>query len=52
MTTTAPPTRAATPARPIVPQPLWERHRLFVEPDLPDGTDLEDEDDGEDDPAV
>lgn len=54
MTTTLPPKRppaAAAPARPIVPRPLWERHRLFIEPDLPQGADPED-DDGDDEDAA
>lgn len=44
MTTTAP----APPARPIVPRPLWERHQLFQEPALPDGLELLEDDDPED----
>jgi len=39
--------RAAAPApptRPVVPRPLWEAHRLFQEPQFPEGTDLPDED--------
>ena len=52
MTTTTQPTarmaaRAAAPARPILPRPLWERHDLFQEPHYPDG--LEPAEDGEDD---
>ena len=53
MTTTTPPTarmavRAAAPARPIVPRPLWERHQLFQEPQYPDGIGLaEDDEDGD-----
>lgn len=48
MTTTAPQTRAVPPARPIVPQPLWERHRMFQEPAWPEGFELleDDEEDG------
>lgn len=37
-------TTPAPPTRPIVPRPLWERHQLFQEPDLPEGLGvLEDE---------
>lgn len=56
MTTTTqpparPPARAAAPARPILPRPLWERHDLFQEPQYPDGLGpLEDDDD--EDPAA
>lgn len=51
-TTTLPPDRlprAAAPARPIVPRPLWEAHRLFQEPQYPDGIGLaeDEQDDGE-----
>jgi hypothetical protein len=49
MTTTTPPARAATPARPITPRPLWERHQLFREPAYPEGLGPieDDEDDNE-----
>lgn len=34
------------PALPVRPRPLWERHKLFLEPDLPEiPGDLEDEED-------
>lgn len=48
-TTTLPPDRlgALAPARPIVPRPLWEAHRLFQEPKFPDGLELEDDSDDE-----
>lgn len=36
-----------TPARPIVPRPLWQRDQLFQEPQFPEALDLEDEDDGD-----
>lgn len=35
--------------RPVVPRPLWQRDQLFLEPDLPEQTDLDDDD--EDDRA-
>lgn len=38
---------ATAPARPIVPRPLWEAHRLFQEPQFPDGLRLEEDDDDE-----
>ena len=42
--------RAAAPAWPIVPRPLWEAHRLFLEPQFPDGVaTLEDDEDGDPD---
>lgn len=50
-TTTVPtgrPPRAAAPARPIVPRPLWERHQLFQEPQYPAGLEpMEDDEDGD-----
>lgn len=48
-TTTLPAHLVATraPALPERPRPLWERHKLFIEPDLPEITDLENEDEGE-----
>ncbi|MEU5322914.1 hypothetical protein AB0G67_40120 [Streptomyces sp. NPDC021056] len=45
-TTTLPP-EYLRPARPVVPRPLWERDRLFLEPDLPEQTDLENDGDDE-----
>ena len=34
------------PVLPVRPRPLWERHKLFLEPDLPEIPGLlEDEDD-------
>lgn len=47
-TTTLPADRlpgVLAPARPIAPRPLWERHQLFREPQFPDGLELENEDD-------
>jgi hypothetical protein len=44
MTTTTP----VPPARPIVPRPLWERHQLFQEPDIPDGVEPPEDDDEDD----
>jgi hypothetical protein len=51
MTTTTPSARprTQTPALPVRPRPLWERDRLFLEPDLPERLDVtEDEEDAED----
>ena len=42
--TPAPP----APARPIVPRPLWERDRLFQEPQYADGLALLEGEDDED----
>ena len=50
-TTSLPPHRqlaATAPAQPIGPRPLWEAHRLFQEPQFPEGLGLL-EDDGPDD---
>lgn len=35
------------PARSAVPRPLWERDRLFLEPDLPEALDLDEDDEAE-----
>ncbi|MEU5043234.1 hypothetical protein [Streptomyces griseorubiginosus] len=49
-TTTLPPhllPGATAAARPIVPRPLWEAHRLFQEPQFPDGLGLLEDEDGD-----
>lgn len=55
-TTTLPATRlpgALAPARPIVPRPLWEAHRLFQEPRFAEGLALlEDDTDDDEDTAA
>ena len=53
-TTTLPANRlpgALAPARPIVPRPLWEAHRLFQAPVFPEGLALAEDDEDDDDPA-
>lgn len=43
---------AANPDLPIVPRPLWERDRLFQEPQYPEGLGLLEGEDDEDDHDV